>query len=135
MESNASSEISISTDSEGSFPEEEKKQPDADALRGTYEEMCSNWRGKMVLSAETNNRHLAFVSLASVQAMFDDIRDEYEGIENIRAFSVYDPADLKKTLEGFETLLREYLKNYEKVGLKPARYKDIEEWAEAYLNN
>ena len=110
-----------------------KSHPDADALRGSYEEMFSNWRGKMVLAAETDNCHLAFVSLASFQAMFDDIFEKYEGIEPLQAFSIYDPTDLQKTLEGFEGLLQEYLKNYKKVGLKPEKYENIEAWAAAYV--
>ena len=45
-------------------------------LGGTYEEMYSNWRNKMHAAAEAGNRHLAFMSLVSAKAMFDEIHSE-----------------------------------------------------------
>lgn len=40
------------------------------SLAGTYEEMYSNWRNKMYVAEMQNNKHLAFMSLVSLQAMF-----------------------------------------------------------------
>ena len=110
----------------------EKKPAVPDILSGTYEEMFSNWHGKMTLAAETGDRHLAFMSLVSLNEMMAEIRSEV-GIGSYDALSVYDPGDLQKTARGFEALLKTYLQEYEKAGLKPDRFTSIEAFIRAYL--
>ena len=46
--------------------QQEKKPADPENLSGTYEEMFSNWHGKMIQAAELGDRHLAFMSLVSL---------------------------------------------------------------------
>ena len=108
-----------------------KKQADAGTLSGTYEEMFSNWHGKMVLAAETGDRHLAFMTLSSLNEMIKDISDETE-IRTYDILSVYDPDDLKKTVEGFDRVLQEYLQEYRKAGIVPKRYENIDAFVSAY---
>ncbi len=110
----------------------EKKPVSMEALRGTYEEMISNWRGKMTLAAETGDRHLAFMSLVSLQMMLDGIRSELD-IDSYDAVSAYDPDDLGKTAEGFDKVLQEYLREYQKAGLNVNRFMNIEEFVPFYL--
>ncbi len=105
---------------------------DGDALRGTYEEMVSNWGGKMALAAEAGDRHLALNSLASFQSMLDDLRED-AGIAALNALSAYDPEDLKKTDENFRKMLDNYLDEYRRAGLRPVRYPDVETFIAAYL--
>ena len=112
----------------------EKKPAGADTLSGTYEEMFSNWHGKMVRAAETGDRHLAFMSLESLNEMLNDIGSEVD-IGTYDVLSAYDPGDLRKTADGFGRVLRQYLNEYEKAGLQPARYADVEEFAAAYLKS
>ena len=106
----------------------------ADTLSGIYEEMFSNWHGKMAQAAEKGDRHLAFMSLESLNEMLNDISSEVD-IGTYDVLSAYDPGDLRKTADGFDRILRQYLKEYEKAGLRPARYADVDEFAAEYMRN
>ena len=111
----------------------DQEQDGANAVpAGTYEEMFSNWHGKMRLAAETGNRHLAFMSLSGLDSMLADmspeLRDKYD------AFSVYDPGNLQKTADEFDELLEAYLSEYRAAGLTPRRYPDINAFTDDYLN-
>ena len=118
-------------EAERSLPGEEKPVP-PEALRGTWEEMVSNWRGKLQLAAETGDRHLAFSSLESFDAMLADVaggalKGRYD------ALAIYDPADLAATAARFDGLLEDYLTEYRRAGLEPVRYGDIDEFLRRYL--
>ncbi len=110
------------------------KPAGGDSLKGTFEEMYSNWHGKMVLAAETGSRYLAFMSLVSLNGMFSGIAGEND-IASYDALSVYDPDDLQKTAEGFDALLRDYLREYRKAGLTEKRYSDIDAFTADYLSS
>ena len=112
----------------------EKKAASISALSGSFEEMFSNWHGKMVLAAECGDRYLAFMSLESFNEMLRDISSELE-IGSYDAFSAYDPGDLQKTLEQFDMVLQDYLQEYEKAGLKAERYPDIDAFVRSYLDS
>lgn len=109
----------------------EKKPVTAQAVGGTYEEMFSNWRNKMYIAAEQNNRHLAFMSLVNMNAMISGIGNETE-IGSYDVLGCYDPNDLQKTAQAFDELLNEYLKEYERAGLCAERYKDIDDFVGHY---
>ncbi len=110
----------------------EKETPSPENLSGTYEEMFSNWRNKMILAAETGNRTLAFSTLGSLQAMLDDIADSMD-IGKYDAMTEYAPDDLWKTAEFFDRTIEAYLAEYEKAGLDVKRYTDIDEFVKDYL--
>ena len=110
----------------------EKKPAGADTLSGTYEEMFSNWHGKMVQAADKNDRHLAFMSLESLNEMLNDISGEVD-VGTYDVLSIYDPGDLRKTAKGFDRILEQYLGEYEKAGLRPARYADVDSFISFYL--
>ena len=112
----------------------EKKAACENTLSGTYEEMFSNWHGKMVQAAERGDRHLAFMSLESLNEMLNDISGEVD-IGTYDVLSAYDPGDLRKTADGFERVLRQYLRECEKAGLHPARYADVDEFVSEYLKS
>ncbi len=111
---------------------QEKKPADAETLSGTYEEMYSNWHGKMLAAARFRDRHLAFMSLESMNEMLNDIAGETD-IGSYDVLSVYDPEDLDRSADGCDAVLRDYLREYEKAGLKPERYADIDLFLSAYL--
>lgn len=109
----------------------QKKPAGAETVGGTYEEMYSNWRNKMILAASTGDRYLAFMSLASLDEMLSGIGGETD-IDAYNALSVYDPNDLKKTAEGFDRVLHAYQKEYQKAGLQVKRYPDIDAFLVEY---
>ena len=110
----------------------ERRPADEESLRGTYEEMFSNWHGKMRMAAEIGDRHLAFMSLSSLDAMLSDIRSGVD-IGPLDAVSIYDPEDLKKTAAGFDAVLRAYLREYGRAGMRLAVYPDLDAFLAAYL--
>ena len=110
-----------------------KKTPGPGDLEGTYEEMFSNWRGKMHLAAETGDRHLAFSSLVSFRSMLlDEIGAEYE-IGEYDVMAAYDPEDLRKTEAGFDELLFRYGAECERAGVKLRKFRDVDAFVRDYL--
>ena len=112
----------------------ERKPASAEALSGTWEEMFSNWHGKMLLAAERGDRYLAFMSLSALNEMLSDLSGEFD-LPAYHALEAYDPKDLHRTAEGFDAVLREYRREYEKAGLQPERYADIDAFVRAYLRS
>lgn len=109
-----------------------EKKPAAEVIGGTYEEMFSNWRNKMYYAFETQDRHLAFMSITNLNAMLSEISSEAE-IGDYNVFDGYDPNDLQKTAQAFDGFLKEYLKEYQKAGIEPNRFRDIDSFAKNYL--
>ncbi len=64
--------------------------------------------------------------------MLNDIANETD-IGSYDVLSVYDPEDLDRSADGCDAVLRDYLREYEKAGLKPERYADIDSFLSAYL--
>lgn len=112
----------------------QKKPVTDDTLTGTYEEMYSNWRNKMYAAAESGNRHLAFMSLVSFHAMLLDVGSEAD-IDRYDAMGIYDPRDLHKTARAYDDILTEYLKEYQKAGIQPKHYDDIDAFVRDYEMN
>ena len=128
-------EMSAEADTGTAAEEAPARQPATpDDLRGTYEEMISNWMGKMVLARQSGDKHLSFMSLASCQSMIDDIAAEVE-IPDYHVFLAYEPDRLDRTAGNFSVILLQYALEYEKVGLKVRRYPDTDTFVEDYVNN
>ena len=72
------------------------------------------------------------MSLSSLDEMLSDIGSGTD-IGAYDALSAYDPGDLKKTAGGFDALLKSYLREYEKAGLKARVYRDADAFIAAYL--
>ena len=113
--------------------QQEKKPAEPETLSGTYEEMFSNWHGKMIQAAELGDRHLAFMSLVSLNQMLSGIGSEVD-IGSYDVLSVYDPGNLRKTAEGFETILKDYLREYDRAGLVANRVPGIDAFMASYLD-
>ena len=64
--------------------------------------------------------------------MLNDVSGEVD-IGTYDVLSIYDPGDLRKTAEGFDRILGQYLGEYEKAGLRPARYADVDSFVSSYL--
>ena len=125
-------ELTVCFEQERQTVRPEKRPADKESLRGTYEEMFSNWHGKMQAAVETGDRHLAFMSLVSLDEMLSDIRNEVD-IDPPDAVSVYDPEDPERTARGFDAVLHAYLQEYSRAGMRAAVYQDIDAFLAAYL--
>lgn len=67
-------EVFILTDEYLQVPKK-KELPSAENLRGTYEEMYSNWKNKMAEAADRDNVYSSFMNLLSLQYMFHEITE------------------------------------------------------------
>lgn len=109
-----------------------KEPVSGDGIRGSYEEMYSNWRNKMYLAAEQENRHLAFMSMCSLAGMLRDIESE-TAIAHYDVLGGYKPQALQETAELFDRTLEQYLQEYKKAGIDVKSYPNIDAFVEAYL--
>ena len=94
-------------------------------LSGTWEEMYSNWRNKMTEAAENRDPFASFMNLTALQFMFDGVAAGID-IRVPDAMAHFDPADLSGNAARFDEALDEYLREYEKIGLKPLHYADAD---------
>ncbi len=107
------------------------KRPSAEELRGTYEEMYSNWRNKMAEAAERGDAYSSFMALLSFREMLRELASE-TGTKDIELMDRFDPNDLQKNARVFEEALNEYLAEYERAGLQPKHFANAEEFAREY---
>ena len=110
----------------------EKAPPTSENLTGTYEEMVSNWRGKMREAAENGDLFSSFMNLLSFQFMLQDI-SECVDIPPEDAMADFDPQDLTGNAARFDAALSRYLENYRRAGMQARRYACIDDWVAAYL--
>lgn len=106
--------------------------PTADALRGTYEEMISNWRGKLILASQTEDVSLALHALAACQQMLEELSRAY-ALPAPNLLDGFDPRDAGGALSCFDRALAEYRHCYDTVHLPVEQYTCEHEWQETYL--
>jgi hypothetical protein len=112
-------------------PENKREAPSAENVSGTYEEMVSNWKNKMAEAAERGDCFSSFANLASLQDMIAEIAENVE-IDAAEIMDRFDPDDLAHNKDVFDETLREYLKVYEKAGIRPKHYADADAFAADY---
>lgn len=95
-----------------------KEQPSEANLKGTYEEMFSNWRNKMGEATQRGDLYSSFMNLVSFQFMLDEIAGGAD-IPELDAMANFDPLDLLKNAEAFDAILAQYREEYRKIGLEP----------------
>lgn len=103
-----------------------------DSLRGSYEEMFSNWRNKMYDAAENNDHHLSFMTMASLQRFLCELSSEYE-FSNYDVIGKFDPNDLLGCAVAVDRILQEYLKEYRNLNISILKYETIDEFKKDYL--
>ncbi|MGN0142444.1 MAG: hypothetical protein ACI4AD_09460, partial [Roseburia sp.] len=87
---------------------------------------------KMGEAAERKDAFSSFMNLASLQAMFDDIAREV-AIGEYRVMDSYSPVMLADNAAAYDDALHRYLLEYQKAGIVPKHYSNVEEFAEDYL--
>lgn len=112
----------------------EKETPSKGNLSGTYEEMFSNWRNKMYEAADRNDVFSSFMNLSSLQLMIDDIANDIS-IAEFNVMEGYNPIALKENAALFDAALSRYLHEYEKTGIMPRHFADVDAFVGAYLKN
>ena len=112
----------------------DKEELKIENIRGTYEEMYSNWRNKVYIGSKEKDVYSVFSAMVSLQILIDDISENIE-INNYDILKDFDSKNLDENINVYDDFLRNYLKEYEKVNLKPSIYKNINEFTEDYLKN
>ena len=107
-----------------------KVLPSAENLRGTYEEMYSNWKNKMTEAASGDDVYSSFMNLLSLQWMFYEIAEciAMDGFEIMDKFS---PKNLEGNVDVFDQALNKYHAEYEKVGICPRHFESMTEFIES----
>ena len=108
-----------------------KDEPTKESLAGTYEEMFSNWRNKMPEAAERGDAFASFMNLASLQFMFEGIMAEND-IPKFSVLEEFDASDLSKNAKIFDDAMEDYRQEYERLGMEPVRYADVDAFVKEY---
>ena len=108
-----------------------KKRLKAEDLIGSYEEIYSNYKNKMVYAYKTNDQYLSFATMVGCQDFYDEFYSEFE-IPKIELIGKYDQNDLLKNVDSFDAAMNEWKLNYDKFGIEICHYSDINEFKKAY---
>ncbi len=111
-----------------------KKEITAQSLRGTYEEIVSNWKNKMHFAACTNDTYLACMTLASCQEFYDDLATDYP-IERVELFEAFHTDHLFQSVEHFNAAMAQYERLYTEVGEPIRDYTSLAAFEQAYLEH
>ncbi len=107
-----------------------KELPSAENLRGTYEEMYSNWKNKMTEAAGRDDVYSSFMNLLSLQWMFYEIA-ECIAVDGFEIMDKFSPQNLEGNVDVFDQALNKYLAEYEKVGICPRHFESMTEFIES----
>ncbi|WP_291582440.1 nucleotidyltransferase domain-containing protein [Clostridium sp. UBA6640] len=110
----------------------EKAVPTKDNLKGTYEEIWSNWKNKIQYAADNKDIFLAFSSGVSCQSFYDLMHREC-GTISINLMKHFQANDLKSFADAFEEAMQLYKKDYDKLQLQVLTYDSIDAFRKDYL--
>jgi len=103
---------------------------DAKPTKGTYEEMYSNWKGKVSLAVRGNDVYSAFMNMASFAHMLSFCAPPGSVSD---AMAGFDPDDLAISALAFDKTLEEYRDLCEEAGVTPRRFANVDEFVGDYL--
>ena len=108
-----------------------KMELTADNIRGTYEEIYSNWKNKMHHAVDINSNYLSFRTMAACQEFYDEMTTLFD-IPKIELLSKYSPTDLVGNEVAFNEAMEEWKKLYTHVGLEVEYYGSLDELDNLY---
>lgn len=110
----------------------EKSVPTKDQLRGTYEEIWSNWYNKIRYAAKHRDVFLAFSSGVNCQDFYDEMHANH-GTVQIDLMKHFHPNDLNAFVNAFEEGMQLYKKEYAKVQMQVLEYDSVDAFRKDYL--
>jgi len=114
--------------------ETEKKELMPNNLFGTYEEIYSNWKNKMIHAVSINSRYLSFVTMSSCQKFYDEMYNMFN-IPKIELIANYNSEDLNSNVNSFNKCMEEWLKLYKKHEIEVNYYANLNELENLYKPN
>jgi effector-binding domain-containing protein len=109
-----------------------KKEISEDAIKGTYEEIYSNWKNKMYHAADKSDTYLSLMTAASCQQFYDQMYSQYN-IDSIDLMKNITADNLTLSAKAFDNAMEEYKKNYDRLRTEIKCYKDLNEFERKYL--
>ena len=104
----------------------ERKELMTNNLFGTYEEIYSNWKNKMIHAVSINSRYLSFVTMNSCQEFYDEMASMFN-IPKIELMTYYNPDDLNSNVRYFNNCMEQWLNLYKKIGIEVNYYSKLED--------
>ena len=111
----------------------QKPMPCEDNLRGTYEELYSNYYNKLLLAADRGDRYVSRMTLASAQLFFDEVGDAVALTQNI-GFGDDAYRDGAAAVNAFSEAMHIYMFEYASVGMPVCYYADIDAFEDTYIH-
>jgi hypothetical protein len=108
-----------------------KKEISEADIKGTYEEIYSNWRNKMYHAANRDDAYLSLMTAASCQQFYDDMYSKYN-IDRIDLMKNITRNNLTLWAEEFDNAMEQYKRNYESLGVPIRYYTNLEEFERNY---
>lgn len=109
-----------------------KPIPTKDNLKGTYEEVWSNWRNKIQYALKHNDILLAFSSGVSCHNFYNEMHIS-RGTALINLMKEFQAENLEKFANAFDEAMELYKSEYDKLGMQVAIYNSISEFKKDYL--
>lgn len=100
--------------------------PTYDNLKSTYEEIWCNYRNKVIVSSELNDKSYAYHVARGAQAYLDEMTANI-GTKKFDLMQYFDGDNLTLFKEAFLNVMDEYLEEYKKVGRSVERYDSFEQ--------
>ncbi len=113
------------------LPPNKKEPPCAENLKGTYEEMYSNWKNKMPEAADRKDMYSSFRNLLYLQSMLHELAQNV-AVPDFEIMDKFEPDNLDNNTDIFNMALNRFLAEYEKAGICPKRYASAQEFAKDY---
>lgn len=110
----------------------EKAVPTKDNLKGTYEEIWSNWKNKLQYAAAHKDILLAFSSGVSCQEFYNEMHIE-RGTAPINLMKHFQANNLDAFEEAFEEAMQLYKEEYDRLQLQVLTYDSMAVFRNDYL--
>lgn len=122
------------TPGEEKIQQVKKKEIAPDNLVGTYEEIYSNWKNKMIHAVSINSSYLSFVTMNSCQEFYDEMYSMFN-IPKIELIGHYNPDDLNSNVNYFNNCMEQWLALYKQFGVEVNYYANLDELEYMYNQN
>lgn len=111
-----------------------KTIPTKENLKGTYEEVWSNWKNKIQYAAKHKDILLAFSSGVSCQEFYDEMHNE-RGTVSINLMQHFKANDLDSFANEFEKAMETYKEEYDKLQMQVVTYDSMAAFKKDYLGS
>jgi len=105
-----------------------------DNLKGTYEELWSNYMNKVIDSIDSGNKSYAYNVAMDAQNFLNEMSMEF-GTQNIDIARDFNSSDLHRFKDAFLKATDNYLNEYKKVGRTVERFDSFEDLYDKYMGD